>query len=164
MVDDLVVRAALAEALRVPVPEPASSGDRAALPAGGVALTLSHLTKSFGEHSVLHGIDLHVPAGQLPTVIRQRGAGKSPLRRILAGLDTPTSGQVRFDGAPADDEAHVTRLMFQEPRLLPWARVLQNVEVGLGEGRQKIGAAQRALAKLAAVGLDSRAGDWPSVL
>jgi sulfonate transport system ATP-binding protein len=164
MVDDLIVRAVLEEGLRPRPLEPVSPVEPSVLPPGGVAITVSNLTKSFGAHGVLHGIDLHVPAGQFLTVIGKSGCGKSTLLRILAGLDTPTSGQVRFDGGPADDEAHVARLMFQEPRLLPWARVLQNVEVGLGEGRSKAGAARRALAKLAAVGLESRAGDWPSVL
>lgn len=168
MVDDLIVRAALEEALSPhsskPVSPPASPIERTFRSPGGVAIALSNLTMSFGAHGVLHGIDLHVPAGQFLTVIGKSGCGKSTLLRILAGLDTPSSGEVRFDGAPADYEAHVARLMFQEPRLLPWARVLQNVEVGLGEERKKPGAARRALAKLAAVGLEARANDWPSVL
>jgi sulfonate transport system ATP-binding protein len=54
--------------------------------------------------------------------------------------------------------------MFQEPRLLPWARVLANVEVGLGRGRKETGARERALATLAEVGLEERRGDWPGTL
>jgi sulfonate transport system ATP-binding protein len=54
--------------------------------------------------------------------------------------------------------------MFQEPRLLPWARVLANVEVGLGRERKKSGAHQRALTTLEEVGLGDRRDDWPSTL
>ncbi len=129
-----------------------------------MAIAIEGLTKSFGSNTVLHGIDLHVPAGQFLTVIGKSGCGKSTLLRILAGLDRPSSGEVLFDGMPAGRSGHVGRLMFQEPRLLPWARVVGNVEVGLGARRGMPGAERRALAKLAAVGLDSRAGDWPSVL
>lgn len=168
MVDDIIVRALMEEG-HAPVigysrswVEPLSTTEGPSL--GGVAVTLSGLTKAFGDNTVLHGIDLHIPAGQFLTVIGKSGCGKSTLLRILAGLDGPTSGEVRFDGAPGTGRAHVARLMYQEPRLLPWARVIDNVEIGLGDERRAIGAQRRALAKLAAVGLEGRANDWPSVL
>ena len=130
----------------------------------GVSITLKDLTKSFGTTPVLRGIDLDVPAGQFLTVIGKSGCGKSTLLRILAGLDQATTGKVLLDGSKADYALHVTRLMFQEPRLLPWSRVLGNVEVGLGKSRNSPGAKARAVAKLAAVGLELRAQDWPAVL
>lgn len=165
MVDDIIVRALLDEGLYPPLPpefeEEVEIADR---PPGGVALTLRNLAKAFGPHTVLHGIDLHVPPGRFLTVIGKSGCGKSTLLRILAGLDRPTSGDVLLDGRPADYAQHVARMMFQEPRLLPWSRVIGNVEVGLGARRAAPGAERRALAKLAAVGLESRAQDWPAVL
>ena len=167
MVDDILVRAMLYAQLdaidKAPPDEPDGAVDTLDdnRPPGGVALTLRALTKSFGAHSVLHGIDLHVPAGQFLTIIGKSGCGKSTLLRILAGLDAPTGGEVLFDGRASP---HVARLMFQEPRLLPWARVLGNVEVGLGARRNAPGADRRALAKLAEVGLERRAHDWPAVL
>jgi sulfonate transport system ATP-binding protein len=54
--------------------------------------------------------------------------------------------------------------MFQEPRLLPWARVLSNVEVGLGRDRASADAQMRAQKALAEVGLDDKRGQWPAVL
>jgi len=54
--------------------------------------------------------------------------------------------------------------MFQEPRLLPWARVLANVEVGLGRGVDARARQAQALAALCEVGLDDRAREWPAVL
>jgi sulfonate transport system ATP-binding protein len=164
MVDDIIVRAMFHELFGANdglVPDDAIDDDQ---PPGGVAITLRGLTKSFGDNSVLHGIDLHVPSGQFLTVIGKSGCGKSTLLRILAGLDQLTGGEVMFDGRAARQSPHVARLMFQEPRLLPWASVLGNVEVGLGARRNQPRADLRALAKLAAVGLDSRAADWPAVL
>jgi len=170
MVDDILVRAMLYSQLDAIDKPPPDEPDEAVdtlddnRPPGGVALTLRGLTKSFGANSVLHGIDLHVPAGQFLTVIGKSGCGKSTLLRILAGLDAPTGGEVLFDGRASQQSPHVSRLMFQEPRLLPWARVLGNVEVGLGARRNAPGADRRALAKLAEVGLERRAHDWPAVL
>jgi len=170
MVDDILVRAMLyaqLDAIDKSLPdEPDEAVDTLDdnRPPGGVALTLRGLTKSFGANPVLHGIDLHVPAGQFLAIIGKSGCGKSTLLRILAGLDAPTSGEVLFDGRASRQSPHVSRLMFQEPRLLPWARVLGNVEVGLGARRNAPGADRRALAKLAEVGLDRRAHDWPAVL
>src|SRR5439155_14018616 len=56
------------------------------------------------------------------------------------------------------------RVMFQEPRLLPWSRVLGNVEVGLGRDRTSADAQARAAQALIEVGLDSKRGQWPAEL
>jgi sulfonate transport system ATP-binding protein len=95
-------------------------------------LTIRDLRKSFGDHAVLRGIDLHVPAGQFVAIVGRSGCGKSTLLRLIAGLESIDSGSIGFgeDAKPED-----VRVMFQEPRLLPWARVLSNVEVGLGRDR-----------------------------
>ena len=93
------------------------------------ALSLRGLGKGFGDKLVLDAIDLDVPVGQFLAVIGKSGCGKSTLLRLISGLDEPTCGVVLHGagtGARAD-----TRIMFQEPRLLPWARVADNVAVGL---------------------------------
>jgi sulfonate transport system ATP-binding protein len=128
-------------------------------------VTIRGLRKSFGANEVLRGIDLDLAAGEFVAVVGRSGCGKSTLLRLLAGLDRPTAGTIRFGGEGADvPERAVTRVMFQEPRLLPWARVLANVEVGLGETRKAPGARDQARATLCEVGLEARGGDWPSVL
>jgi sulfonate transport system ATP-binding protein len=114
------------------------------MPQRPVAVRLRGLEKSFGAHTVLRGIDLDIPSGQFVAIVGRSGGGKSTLLRLLAGLDTPSAGHIgigRDDnmrnetGTPdaarpnATPDEHV-RLMFQEPRLLPWARVGRNVEVG----------------------------------
>lgn len=163
MVDDILIRALLDEGVP-PLSAPEPEIEAPDLPPGGVAIEIRGLTKAFGDTSVLHGIDLEVRSGEFLSVIGKSGCGKSTLLRLLAGLDQPSGGEILFDGAAAAQTTHVGRLMFQEPRLLPWARVIDNVAVGLGARRRSTGAPRRALAKLAAVGLEDRAGDWPSVL
>jgi sulfonate transport system ATP-binding protein len=135
------------------------------VPAAGFPVTIRGLRKSFGANEVLRGVDLDVAAGEFVAVVGRSGCGKSTLLRLLAGLDRPTAGTIRFgDEGAAIPERAVTRVMFQEPRLLPWARVLANVEVGLGETRNAPGARDQARAALREVGLEARGGDWPSVL
>lgn len=129
---------------------------------GQRAFAFRHAGKRFGDKTVLDGIDLDVPAGQFLAVIGKSGCGKSTLLRLLAGLDRPTSGSLTFGVA---EEGHSrTRFMFQEPRHLPWASVVKNVEVGLTGIASGAEARQRALDILGEVGLADRADEWPSVL
>jgi sulfonate transport system ATP-binding protein len=130
----------------------------------GLALTVEHLQKSFGDNRVLRDLSLHVPAGQFVTVVGRSGCGKSTLLRLLVGLDAPTGGRFWFGDRERESHRQAVRVMFQEPRLLPWSRVLSNVEVGLGAARGTADGRKRALATLREVGLEDRRGDWPSVL
>jgi sulfonate transport system ATP-binding protein len=134
--------------------------------AGGLSLTIRGLRKTFDQKSVLRGIDLHVRSGQFVAVVGRSGCGKSTLLRLLLALDQPSDGQFWFGEPAADSGADrgAIRIMFQEPRLLPWDTVLANVEVGLGDDRTSADARARAIATLREVGLDERRDDWPSVL
>jgi sulfonate transport system ATP-binding protein len=131
------------------------------LPPRGLALTIRDLHKSFGDHAVLRGIDLHIPAGQFVAVVGRSGCGKSTLLRLIAGLETASAGTVSYSEQPRPEDV---RVMFQEPRLLPWARVLSNVEVGLGRDRASADAQTRAENALIEVGLDDKRDQWPAVL
>jgi len=127
----------------------------------GLSLTIRGLRKSFGAHEVLRGIDLHIPAGQFVAIVGRSGCGKSTLLRLIAGLEKIDAGTISFgEAARAED----IRVMFQEPRLLPWQRVLDNVEVGLGRARKSADAKARAEEALAEVGLAEKRTQWPSVL
>lgn len=128
--------------------------------ARGLEFSLRGLTKSFGPKCVLQGIDLDVPAGQFLAVVGKSGCGKSTLLRLITGLDAATAGYLSVSKSTVRE----TRIMFQEPRLLPWARVAENVEVGLSDITSRGDRRARAQALLAEVGLADRAGDWPSVL
>jgi len=138
----------------------AASLRTAAADAPAASVTLRGIVKSFGDKRVLRGLDLDVAAGQFVAVIGRSGCGKSTLLRLIAGLDAPDGGTIDFD-AGADV---APRVMFQEPRLLPWANVIANVEVGLDARRRQADARRRALDALAAVGLADRAADWPGNL
>ena len=127
----------------------------------GLALTIRDLRKSYGDNEVLRGIDLHIPAGQFVAIVGRSGCGKSTLLRLIAGLERADSGTISF-GEPTRPED--VRVMFQEPRLLPWARVLSNVEVGLGRDRASADAQARAGQALVEVGLDAKRGEWPASL
>lgn len=134
-----------------------------------LSLTARSLRKSFGEHPVLRDVSFHVPAGQFVAIAGRSGCGKSTLLRLIIGLDEPSGGRLslggREDGYGTPRlRREAVRVMFQEPRLLPWSRVLSNVEVGLGAARGTVDGRREALGALQEVGLSGRAGDWPSVL
>ena len=125
----------------------------------GTPLLLNAVSKHYAENIVLNQLDLHIPAGQFVAVVGRSGGGKSTLLRLLAGLETPTAGDVLAGTTPLAEIQEDTRMMFQDARLLPWKSVIDNVGLGLqGQWRD---AARRALA---AVGLENRAGEWPAAL
>ncbi|NEU14356.1 ATP-binding cassette domain-containing protein [Methylobacterium sp. BTF04] len=130
--------------------------------AGGIGITVRDLTKSFDSPAVIAGLDLHVPAGQFVAIVGRSGCGKSTLLRLILGLETPTAGRIDLESASA--RLPPKRIMFQEPRLLPWARVVDNVAVGLGETGTKAERRVRAQAALAEVGLTEKAANWPATL
>jgi sn-glycerol 3-phosphate transport system ATP-binding protein len=97
-------------------------------------LSLSGIRKQFGQTQVLHGIDLEVSDGEMIVVVGASGCGKSTLLRIVAGLESPTSGTVRIDGRdvtalePADRDI---AMVFQNYALYPHMTVFQNMAYGL---------------------------------
>ena len=127
----------------------------------GLPLSIRGLRKSYGDNEVLRGIDLHIPAGQFVAIVGKSGCGKSTLLRLIAGLEKFDAGSISLGDAVKPEDI---RVMFQEPRLLPWARVLSNVEVGLGRDRASSDAHSRAEKALTEVGLTDKRDQWPSVL
>lgn len=135
-----------------PPPKPAQ-------PWRGTPVQLDGVAKAFGGRTVLRRLDLQIPAGQFLAVVGRSGGGKSTLMRLIAGLESASSGEVRVDGAPVAGLVPQVRLLFQDARLVPWQRVLQNVGLARGPGWR-----EAALTALEDVGLAERAGDWPLVL
>ncbi len=125
----------------------------------GSAIEIAGVGKRFGDNGVLHDVNLWIQPGEFVAIVGHSGCGKSTLLRLIAGLDAPTTGRISIGGQPVAAQVRDARLMFQEARLLPWRRVLQNVGIGLPRGWQA-----SAQAALDAVGLGDRGGDWPAVL
>lgn len=130
----------------------------------GVGIRITGLSKSFDGVPVLRDLDLEVPAGQFLAIVGKSGCGKSTLLRLLMGLDAPSAGRIQFVGRDGAETAPNSRIVFQEPRLLPWASVADNVAVGLGGAVGKRPARRLAEAALAEVQLAEKGDEWPSRL
>jgi sulfonate transport system ATP-binding protein len=126
-------------------------------------ISLRGVTKAFDTHVVLDGIDLDISPGEFVAIIGRSGSGKSTLLRLLAGLDTPTAGTISLDERESGWRDDV-RLMFQEPRLLPWQRVGPNVAIGLTHAPGREQRRRQAEDALLRVGLAGREGHWPMIL
>ncbi len=114
---------------------------------------VSGLTRRFGTRTVLDRLDLDLQPGSFTALLGRSGSGKTTLLRTLAGLDPAPEGAVVAVPRP-------TAVVFQEPRLLPWAPVWQNVALGLTDA----GARDRAEAALEEVGLGRHGDAWPLTL
>ena len=79
---------------------------------------------------VLNGIDLDIPQGQITVILGQSGCGKTTLLRLTGGLEPADSGEILWKGN------HKTAFVFQEPRLMPWLTVWDNVVFGLKKAEQ----------------------------
>jgi sulfonate transport system ATP-binding protein len=112
------------------------------------------LTRRFGGHVVLDGVDLEIAAGEFVALLGRSGSGKSTMLRALAGLDYDVAG----DGDLEIPER--VSVVFQDSRLLPWRRVLANVILGLGVADART----RGVRALAEVGLEGRERAWPNEL
>jgi len=117
----------------------------------GAEFVLTSLDTEIAGRPILRGINLRLRAGEFVSIVGRSGSGKSTLLRVLAGLQPPTGGELQIDTKPI--------MMFQEPRLLPWRSVFQNVCIGLNKPDRA--AAERVLSQ---VGLLQRQGEYPGVL
>lgn len=97
-------------------------------------VTLSDVSKSFGRESrslaVLRDVNVTITAGEFVAILGPSGCGKSTLLRMIAGLERPTSGEVRLGSQVVQDVDPRCAVVFQEPRLFPWRTVTANVELG----------------------------------
>ncbi|MFB8190917.1 ABC transporter ATP-binding protein [Microbacterium sp. NPDC055988] len=114
-----------------------------------------------GRRDVLRGIDLEIAAGEILAVVGPSGCGKSTLLRLVGGLDAPTRGRILLDDIGVADVDDRTAIAFQEPRLLPWRTIAQNVELGLPRGTARRVGRERVHELLHLVGLQHAADQRP---
>jgi sulfonate transport system ATP-binding protein len=131
-----------------PAPAPPAGTD-------GLAVVGRDVRRDFAGREVLRGLDLSVRPGEFVALLGRSGTGKTTFLRVLGGLDPDYAGDVLVPRHRA--------VVFQEPRLMPWLRVLPNVTLGLRD-RPRAGLRQRGLDALEEVGLADRAGAWPVTL
>ncbi|MEV0285631.1 MULTISPECIES: ABC transporter ATP-binding protein [unclassified Kribbella] len=116
------------------------------------AVQVRDLVRRYDDRAVLDGVDLDIAPGEFVALLGKSGSGKSTLLRALAGLDSGVDGSGELV-VPTN-----VSVVFQDSRLLPWARVLDNVVLGLGT------ADERGRESLAEVGLAGREKAWPNEL
>ncbi|MBY5368229.1 ABC transporter ATP-binding protein [Rhizobium leguminosarum] len=132
-------------------------------------VTIRHLSKSYRLNGaplqVLKDINLHVRSGESLAIVGASGSGKTTLLRVLAGLEDSDTGEVLVDGKAVRGVGAERAVIFQEPRLLPWLDVLDNVAFGLetsGLSREKARGRARHYVKL--VGLQQFEAAYPRQL
>jgi sulfonate transport system ATP-binding protein len=127
-------------------------------------LEINRVSKTYpnGVHA-LEALTLAVALGEIVVVVGGSGCGKSTLLRLASGLDAPSEGAVVLDGDRIATPHEKIGIVFQEPRLLPWLSVADNVGFGL-EGRPRSERNTRVAAQLERVGLTDKATVWPREL
>jgi ABC-type nitrate/sulfonate/bicarbonate transport system ATPase subunit len=102
------------------------------------SLRVQEISKSFpapddplSRRQALSNISLSIAAGEMVSLIGPSGCGKSTLLRLIAGLDTPDSGELLVGSDPINEPSAERGLVFQDPNLFPWLTVRRNIEAGL---------------------------------
>ncbi len=125
----------------------------------GYGIKIENLIKKFGDLTVLNDINLEIHPGEFVAIVGKSGCGKSTLLRLIEGLDTVTSGEIEVNGRKKLGVDSNIRFVFQEPRLLPWKKVIKNVKIGAHNHNEKL-----AVEALENVGLLAKKNVWPHVL
>lgn len=134
-----------------------------------MALEVRNIYKTFdmeqGPLHVLQDVSLQIPEGSIVSIVGNSGCGKSTLLKIIAGLETATSGSVILDGKELAPTTHKEiGIIFQESRLFPWLTVERNVAFGVPKGTPEAESRQLVRDHIHLVGLDGFEQALPSQL
>ncbi len=136
-------------------------------------LLIKQLTKSFGTMQALHPLDLHIDSGSFTTLLGPSGCGKTTLLRMIAGLETPDSGDIWLGGECVYSSSkgefkpvHKRKLamVFQDFALWPHLTVYENVAFGLKATKQRSALRERVMEAIEAVRLHGLADRYPNQL
>lgn len=114
-----------------------STSTSTALPVDFRNVSRTFTTKN-EQRTVLADVNLHIDAGQVVAILGASGCGKSTLLRSVSGLDHPSSGAVFTGVREVNDINELCAVAFQEPRLLPWRSVRENISLGLAPGTSRL--------------------------
>ena len=129
-------------------------------------VSFRHVRKSWQQVTALQNFSLDIAAGELVALVGSSGCGKSTLLRMLVGLESATQGEIRINGEPVTGVGKERGIVFQEPRLFPWLKVLDNVMLAprYHQLLDQPVAREQALALLDRVGLLAHAHKYPGQL
>src|SRR5690625_871380 len=127
-----------------------------------MTLVLYNVSRSFDGITAVKDIDLKVAKGEIVGLLGTSGCGKSTLLRTISGLDTDYDGVIEINEKASRQVNEETGFIFQEPRLLPWLNVLENVMFGLGGKRGE--KQEKAKEILQSVGLEGKENLYPKEL
>ena len=129
----------------------------------GIDLEIYEVSKQFGNHVVLENLNLKVSPGEFVVIVGGSGCGKTTLLRVIAGLEKPTTGNIQLNQEVTNNSKNrpflppEVKVMFQDARLLPWKKVIDNIALGKKS-------THKALEVLTQVGLANKAQNYPSTL
>lgn len=127
-------------------------------------LSINRIGKTYPNGTVaVRDVTLKIDAGEIVAIVGGSGCGKSTLLRLLSGLDHPTEGTVEVDGTRIVSPHPAVGIVFQEPRLLPWLSVEDNIGFGLAH-LPRAERRDRVYAVLKRVGLSDYGRRWPREL
>jgi NitT/TauT family transport system ATP-binding protein len=133
-------------------------------------ITLESINKSYQQPNgqqitILENISLELRPGEIVALLGPSGSGKSTLMRMIAGLITPTHGQILYHNRPLVGLNPGVAIVFQSFALYPWLTVLENVELGLkAKGEAPDSRRQKALKMIDVIGLDGFENAYPKEL
>ncbi|WP_058306763.1 ABC transporter ATP-binding protein [Gracilibacillus massiliensis] len=127
-----------------------------------MSLALRDVSRTFNGTTAVRGVNLEVKPGEIIGLLGTSGCGKSTLLRAISGLDPEYDGEIEINGNVSRQIQDTASFIFQEPRLLPWLNVLDNVTFGLtGKRKDK---ENRAIDYLESVGLRGKEVLYPREL
>jgi len=129
-------------------------------------VAIANVAKQFGNGApVLRGLNLAIPKGEFVSIIGPSGCGKSTVLKLISGLTPPSSGTIRVDGMTPRNARETVSYIFQDPTLLPWRTVRNNIGLALElEGMSRDRRAAKTNPLLDLVGLRPVADAYPCEL